>query len=442
MPLAEASPREVLRDVTAADWSPDGAELAVIREVEGKSRLEYPIGKVLAETTGYLSDLRISPRGDRIAYMPHEFAEDNRGRVVVIDRSGTVVTTSPEYWGEEGLAWSADGDSVYFSASDEGPDYRILALAMNGAVRDLLVAPTGLIVHDRAPDGRLLVSTHLERGAIMALLPGDATERDMPWLDQSVEPTLSRDGRSLIFGDQSRLSGKLYSVLFRAADGSPPVRLGDGNGSDLSPDGASVLAVVMDDPPRLMIYPIGAGETRDISAAGFVAYEYETARFIRDGRSVAYCGNAPGKASRCYVRDLADGAARAVTPEGTREGRISPDGTSIVARGTDGLYRRFALGSDGAGEGQLIPGLDESDEVLGWRANGRSLHVFRSSEVPVRVEALDLATGRKTLLRELAPDNRVGVTEISAVSFSDDESAYAYDVQQVVGTLYAVEGLK
>ncbi len=445
MPLAEASPREVLNDVTAADWSPDGAELAVIRQVEGKSCLEYPIGKVLAESTGYLSDVRVSPRGDRIAYMPHAFPEDNRGRVVVIDRAGAMVATSPEYWGEEGLAWSADGESVYFSGSEEGPDYAIRSLAMDGTVRNLLVAPAGLIIHDRAPDGRLLVSTHLERGAVMALLPGAAAERDLPWLEQSVNPTLSRDGRSLLFGDQSRLSGSLYSVLFRAADGSPPVRLGDGNGTDLSPDGASVLAVVMDDPPRLMIYPTGAGEPRDISAAGFVAYEYETAHFFRDGQSVAYCGNEAGKASRCYVRDLASGTARAVTPEGTREGSVSPDGTSIVARGTDGRYRRYPLdprNPEDAGEGVLVAGLDDRDEVLGWRADGRSLRVFRSSAIPIRVDRLDIATGRRTVLRELAPADRVGVTEISHVSFSADESSYAYDVTRVVGTLYAVEGTR
>ena len=440
MPLADASPREILDDVTAADWSPDGAELAVIRQVAGKSRLEYPIGKVLAETSGYLSDVRVSPKGDLLAYMPHDFERDNRGRVVVIDRSGVVVTRSPEYWGEEGLAWSADGEEVLFAALDiaHGPDYAVRALRLDGTVRDVLAAPVGVIVHDVARDGRLLVSTHLERGVDVALFAGASAERDLPWLDHGYEVVLSRDGRSLLFGDSSVLSGSLYSVLYRAADGSPPVRLGDGVGTDLSADGSSVVAIVMDDPARLMIYPTGVGEPRDISAAGFVTYG-QSAHFVRDGRGVAYCGNAAGKASRCYVRDLADGSARAVTPEGTRDGWVSPDGSAAVARGTDGRYRIYIV--NGGAPPVPVPGLAAGERVLGWRADGRSLLVSRPGEIPARVDRLDLSTGERSLVREISPADRAGLVNIPKITFSADEKAYAYAVLRVVGTLYAVEGL-
>ena len=68
-----------------ADWSPDGSELGVIREVGGKDRLEYPIGRVLQETGGYLTDVRVSPRGDRLAYFQHPRKWDDRGSVNVVD---------------------------------------------------------------------------------------------------------------------------------------------------------------------------------------------------------------------------------------------------------------------------------------------------------------------------------------------------------------------
>ncbi len=42
--------RDILENVQAADWSPDGTQLAVAREVAGKVRLEYPLGKTLYET--------------------------------------------------------------------------------------------------------------------------------------------------------------------------------------------------------------------------------------------------------------------------------------------------------------------------------------------------------------------------------------------------------
>ncbi len=442
MPIAEASPREILEDVTAADWSPDGTELAIIRQVEGKSRLEYPAGKTLAESNGYLSDVRVSPKGDRIAFMPHAFANDNRGPVVVVDRSGAEITRSPEYWGTEGIAWSADGATVLFSASTRGDDYSIFALAMDGTTRDVLTAPARIFLHDATADGKLLLSTSEERAGVFALLPGATGERELPWLDQSSWPVLSRDGRSLLFGDETALSGHLYSVFFRAADGSPPVRLGDGFGSDLSPDGTAVVALVMDTPPRLMIYPTGPGEPRDISVAGLVAYEYDGAHFLRDGRSVSVCGTESGEISRCWVRDLAGGPARAVTPPGTRRGRVSPDGSSVVARGPDGRYRRYAIDSQRVSDGVPVDGLDIRDEVGGWSADGRSLVVYRSAEIPTRVDRLDLATGRRTVLRELAPADRAGVVSIEGISFSADEKFYAYGVMRKAGNLFAVEGVR
>ena len=440
MPLAEASPREVMNDVTAADWSPDGAELAVVRRVGGKSRLEFPIGKLLAESPGYLSDVRVSPKGDHVAFMRHAFDLDNRGSVVIVNRAGAVVATSPGYWGLEGQAWSAEGRSVYFSALDvdHEPDYAVRELGLDGAIRTILAAPTGLILHDAAPDGRLLVSTHLERGDVVAFFPGTPSERDLSWLDSSYQPVMSRDGRSLLFGDSSELSGNLYSIFYRASADSPPVRLGEGTGTDLSPDGTLVVAIVMSAPPRLMIYPTGAGEARDISAANLVAYEL-SAHFFRNGASVAYCGTEAGKTSRCWALDLAGGPARAVTPEGTSGGRMSPDGTAVVARRADGRYERFPLPG---GEGTPVPGLEPGDAVLGWSADGRSLVVYRPADIPARVDRLDLATGTRTLLKELAPTDRAGVVHISAISFSADGSAYAYAVTRIVGTLYAVEGVR
>jgi hypothetical protein len=297
-------------------------------------------------------------------------------------------------------------------------------------------------LHDATADGKLLLSTSEERAGEFALLPGATSERELPWLDQSSWPVLSRDGRSLLFGDETALSGHLYSVFFRAADGSPPVRLGDGFGSDLSPDGTAVVALVMDTPPRLMIYPTGPGEPRDISVAGLVSYEYESARFLRDGRSVSVCGTEAGEISRCWVRDLAGGPARAVTPPGTRRGRVSPDGTSAVARGPDGRYRRYAIDSQRIGDGVPVDGLDVRDDVGGWSADGRSLLVFRPGEIPARVDRLDLATGRRTVMRELAPADRAGVVSIEGISFSADETFYAYGVMRKAGNLFTVEGVR
>jgi serine/threonine protein kinase len=62
------APRDLLDNVEGADWAPDGNALAVIHVVSGQSRVEYPIGKVLYETAGWVSHLRFSPNGDRLAF--------------------------------------------------------------------------------------------------------------------------------------------------------------------------------------------------------------------------------------------------------------------------------------------------------------------------------------------------------------------------------------
>ena len=71
MPLVGGAPREVLENVEWADWSPDGSQLAIVRDVGGRDRLEYPIGKVLYETGGWISHPRISRKGDSIAFLDH-----------------------------------------------------------------------------------------------------------------------------------------------------------------------------------------------------------------------------------------------------------------------------------------------------------------------------------------------------------------------------------
>jgi len=63
-------------------------------------------------------------------------------------------------------------------------------------------------------------------------------------------------------------------------------------------------------------------------------------------------------------------------------------------------------------------------------------------EIPTRVDRLDLATGQRTLLRELAPADRAGVKRFNGVSFSADEQSYAYGLTRIVRSLYVVEGVR
>src|SRR5207244_139008 len=69
--LAGGTPRELLEDVELADWDPAGQDLAVVREIAGRSRLEFPVDHVLYESGGWIGQLRVSPRGDAVAFIDH-----------------------------------------------------------------------------------------------------------------------------------------------------------------------------------------------------------------------------------------------------------------------------------------------------------------------------------------------------------------------------------
>jgi hypothetical protein len=74
--MAGGAPREQTNDVIAADYAPDGKTLAVVRSANQKVQLEYPAGKVLYATSGYLEYVRVSPDGKTVAFAEHPVYDD------------------------------------------------------------------------------------------------------------------------------------------------------------------------------------------------------------------------------------------------------------------------------------------------------------------------------------------------------------------------------
>ncbi|OGD21658.1 MAG: hypothetical protein A2W03_17125 [Candidatus Aminicenantes bacterium RBG_16_63_16] len=435
--LGSTAPREMLEDVRQADWSPDGSELAVIRMVEGKDRLEFPIGKVLYETAGYLSDLRVSPLSDRIALFEHPAAYwDDRGSVISVDRSGKRTVLSSDYWGEEGLAWSRTGEEVLFTASTRGEAQTLYGVDLSGHRRIALSSAGGLTMHDVSHTGRWLVTRDDIRSEISVLAPGESAERDLSWLDTSITTFLTRDGRMLLFNDESAAAGLNYEVCLRRTDGGPVVRLGEGRPMGLSPDGKWALAIIST-PPQLVIYPTGPGETRRLPRGDLETYQ--SADWFPDGKSVLVVGSEAGKASRCYAQDLSGGPPRPVTPEATTNGRVSPDGRQILYSKLGG---NWLIQPVEGGTAQTVPGLTTDDQVIRWSADGRSLYFFRPSNVPFRLERLDLASGRRDLIREVAPADRTGVFQITGAALTDDTKSYAYSYDRMRSQLFVVDGAR
>src|SRR5271170_3414236 len=84
VPLSGGAVRTLKENVGDADISSDGKELAVVRVANSQRILEYPSGKALFTTNGWVSHPRISPRGDVVAFLEHPFLGDDRGYVDVV----------------------------------------------------------------------------------------------------------------------------------------------------------------------------------------------------------------------------------------------------------------------------------------------------------------------------------------------------------------------
>jgi len=439
LPLGGEAPREILENVRDADWSTDSSSLAVIREAGGQDRLEYPIGTVLYQSTGYLSDVRISPKGDRVAFFEHPLKWDDRGSLAMVDRSKRKTVLTDVYSAEEGLAWSPDGEEVMFSAGTSFSNFKVYAVTLSGRTRIALESAGGLKILDVSRGGRWLGVRDDSRRRILVRAPGEKSDHDLSWLDYSIYPVLSGDGRKLLFTDIGESGGPYYTVCLRKTDGSPVIRLGDGWGVGLSPDGAWALAVIPTSPQQLRLYPTGPGDARTLDRGNIESYDFAGSWF-RDGRSVLVCGHESGHASRCFVQAVSGGPPRALTAEGTTAGVVSPDGRFVVARATSG--GQFALYPTSGEAPTALPSLTKDDTVVRWSPDARYLWVRRRVEGRIPIDRLDLETGRRESILEIVPRETAGLLDIMRISLADDPSAYVYDYWESFSHLFVVEGAR
>ncbi len=436
--LDGGAPREVLEDVQWADWSPDGNSHAVVRDVGGRNRLEFPIGKVLYETSGWISHPRVSPKGDLVAFLDHPLPGDDLGSVAVVDLSGQRKTLSSDWYTSEGLAWSPGGEEIWFTASRVGVARAIYAVTPSGHERLVARVPGTLTIQDISRDGRVLAVRDTWRREQMALRAPETKEKVFSWLDYSYPTDISTDGSSLVFDEEGGGGGQGYSVYIRKTDGSPAVRLGEGSAESLSPDGRWVIAGPPGTPAQLVLLPTGAGEAKVLTKDSI---NHLWARWLPTGQRFVFTGSEQGRGVRFYVQDLAGGKPRVISPEGVNAlaFAISLDGQIVAGIGPDEKGYLYAIEG---GDPRPIPGFQTGEQPIRWAADGRSLYVHRPGDLPARVYRLDLASGQRTLWRQLMPSDSAGVRSINPIVMTPDGKTYVYGYHRILSDLYLVEGVK
>ena len=422
------APREVLEGTQGADWSPDG-RLAALRADNGRWRLEFPIGTALYEAAGWISSPRFSPKGDAIAFHEHPLVGDDRGWPAVVElKTGAKRNLSPEIGTLQGLAWRPDGSEVCFAVNAS-----VQCAGLGGRPpRTVLQGSGRLKLQDIAADGRLLVTSYLLKGGLLA--SSGEREVDLSW-EFSIPADVDEARRTVLFETLS------YGIYLRGLDRSPAVRLGEGIPVGLSPDAKQVLAIVPGVPSELVLLPAGAGETRRLPRGKLAFHDY--AAWLPDGRSVVVSGAEPDRASRLYLQDVAAGEPRPVSGEGVRlvhAARVaSPDGRWVVAFGPD---QKAALYPIAGGEPRPIPGLGDDLVPLGFTDSPGVLFAWpRGNRRILPVYRIDLASGARTLWRELGPGDPTGAPFVRALSVSADGKLYSYCLSRSDADLYSVSGV-
>jgi hypothetical protein len=432
IPLSGGAPRELLEDVTEADFAADG-RIAVVRSEHGRGRLEFPIGTLLYETAGWLSSPRVSPDGKRVAFHEQPIYDDDRGWPVVVDAATRVKRNLlPEQNSVSGLAWMPDGESVCFGSGATIQCTRI----DKPEVRVVVTGTDRFVLHDIATDCRMLASTDAAHGAQIA---GDigGREVDLSWQDVGFPIDFSRDGTRLLF------EGLDYGVNLRGWDAGPPIRLADGIPAGISPDGRSVLTLAPGVPTTIAIVPIGAGSTRSLPRGPLAGHTW--AAWMPDGRHVVLSGSEPGHGARLYLQDTDGGEPRAISGEGVRlmtflPRIVSPDGRFVIAVGPD---QRPALYPVAGGDPQPIAALGDDLVPVGWGespqvifARGRALGRL------VPVVKVDLTTGRRQSVADVGPADSKGAPLVVLLQVSSDGRHYAYYSSQAGAALFLIEGVK
>jgi serine/threonine protein kinase len=434
--LTGGAPRPLLENVCEGDMSPDGKRVAIVRCSGAVETLEFPSGTVLFRTSGYISSVRMSRDGGTIVFAEHPVLGDDRGFVTLVDLQGKSRRLTGEWSSVRGMAWAPSGKEVWFTASENAEPQKLAAVDRQGKLRHILQSPGYLWLQDISTSGKVLLGDSQQGGGISFHGASESVDRFVDVASESnLVDGISADGTQISVTYSGANSGVDYSVYVARNDGSPPIRVGDGGGIGISPDGKHILAGMPSATSHLRLYPTGTGDARDIDISPVHVLDYRGS-WTSDGAALAFTGAEPGKPPRIYVLDLAAGKVRPVTGEGVRDPFFAPDGRSLIARNAQ---REFAIYSLDGGAPQPLKGLEPGETPVQFGTGGK-LYTWNGA-FPARIMVVDLASGGRQLATTLAPADPAGVLYGEVVATPDGKT-FAYRYRRAVTNLFLAEGLK
>lgn len=433
--LAGGAGQPVLPDVEGVDWSPTGRGIAVVRRVDGMDRLEYPIGKVLAATHGWIGDPRFSPAGEQIAFVVHPQLEEDAGSVNVVDLGGKPRQLTEVWANLRGLAWSPHGNEIWFTASRHD-GRQLYAVDLKGKTREVMASPGSLHLNDIAPDGRALLSSDVARIEVAEIGAGQKSPTDLFWLNGADLRDVSADGKTFLYEKETPATSDGNSIYVRQSGAPSALRTGMGRALALSPDGKQVLAETAGANRHLVILPVGEGKPVNLPPVGVT---HLWAAWLPDGKQFVFLGREQDHRLRLFVEDAAGGSPRSISPAGVgSSAALSPDGREVAAMGPDG--KGYIYPTNG-GRVPTLRGLTPADTILGWSRYGRAIYIAEGS-LPASIFRLSLASGTKTLLWQIAPADPAGVLGLRTIRVTPDGRFCFFSYRRTLSQLYVADGLR
>ncbi len=430
----QEAPRQILDEVTGADWDPEGKELAVTRRLpDGSYVLEYPVGRPLHRSAVPLGSPRFAPDGRTLAFM----GTAPLFTLFLREPDGTIRTLLERIQASDPfIAWRPGGREVVFAGNTQ-PDWMppVLAVDRRGKVRPLARFPLRALLHDVAPDGRVLFEREVFR--LDMVWSGAGGERDCTWLDGSQVAAVDAARRRILFSEVFEAVGQRPEVHLRDLEAETPLRLGYGTAQDLSLDGRWALALGEGPAPLLRRFPIGKGVPLEVPLPGWVILE---ARF-RPGHDEALviARKAQGRAQLLDV-DLATGRTTPLPVEDPAALAPAPDGRQVALRTQAG---RLGILDLDRGDLRDLGPLDTGMELLGWAPEGQALLVAAPGRWPLQVERLPLQGGARTRERTLGTTGGVAPTRVDRVRLSPDGRALVCSLLRITQSdLLLAQGLE
>jgi len=415
------------------DWLPQSHDAAIVRSQSAESVVEFPSGHVVYNSRGWITNLRVSPRGDQVAFLEHPVHDDDGGYVRVVDKKGNTNVWTPFWSSAAGLAWSQSGNEVWFTASKEGADRALYATSGPGKLRLISQSPSSLRILDISKKGQTLVALDDTRMDLRVALPDQAAELDLSKFDCSHVDDISPDGRFILFTEGSGVVGKHYSSYIHDLNSHATIRLGPGRGLALSPDARWALTIDPQDRHTLVLNRREGGPARRIYGGGF---EYQWAKFLPDTRELLVGGAYPGAPLMIGKQALAGEKPKPVKGVSYMDYvAVSLNGAKIAGV----LNNRLAVFDLTAQPvRKALP--DFSAMPVAWSEDGHHLYAARIDETTTELVSLALDTGQVEPWKTIPASKSPEFAGLASVVAAPQAGTYAYSRHLNLSRLYLVDG--